>query len=909
MNEIHDSNSITAPATSFIHPVIREFCVERGIPESFAAVNFEFLDGDECIERMLCAGHYQFKVTQPDAVARQTQKRLGYLNDGAIWFRSLDPEQLEVGRESEGLWAQCRPITPRMFENGKLAKYESPAGVPTQATIFRMPGDSDYWERVMNEAQPVVIVEGPGKAAAVMVSGHPAIALPGVWNAGQSRHRQTLIKEVEIFLNAGCPFIIGFDNDTGAKTRRDVAKAIHALATLLEELGADVQVAEWPRTKGSKKGAADDLLAESGIDAVRAAIERAVEMRQWRKLDRKRAIADREIDRFWGLENGLRQHPKDPDKLIPSLMTGGAFSKHLRDYYGDRLKYNIRTLSYELDGEKLERLEHAYLALEENGWAINRQSCTDAIVSAAQLNKYDPVKDDLDRIVESVTPIDIEDLATKWFGTGDNQLYNTYIKKFLISMVARVYDPGCKVDTVLILKGEQGQQKSKFWRSLTDGYFADDVGDLSEKDQILKAHRNWLIEWAEIDSKTSSYHAGKLKNQISVQEDLIRLPYARDTEQFPRNFCICGSTNAQQILHDETGDRRYWVIDLPRDWSIPTPTREEREAMLAGAVRLWKAGEQWWLTKDEEKARTADNEAYRANGQWYELIAGYLDGRTKPTYAQQILEKLIGKEPDAWTTKDCREIAASLKACGWEQDKSQSKITLDVGKVLRTRLWRPPASVDSDDSDAKPHLSTHLSTPQTLATTTFQDSDSDDSDSFTKPHRKNESSSNGSCISPLDIGQPSESSESSESALATTAFEAYSDVTQIKRSESGSSESKPQSVSQSDTNPSVEPKMEDSVVQTLKGMSRTRTRVRYVPKLAHLMSQTGKTGWIAGELNGHINTLVQWDEGPAHSVPTADLEVAPYVGEEDDKEPRLWVVEAVQQPPVDDEETDCGEEF
>jgi len=106
-----------------IHPVIREFCQARGIPDDFALLNLQYFEGAACVEKALCVNNVEFSVSQPDALARAINKRFGYLEDGAIWFRSLDISTLGTENEKDSDWSQCRPVNPITYGDGKKRKY------------------------------------------------------------------------------------------------------------------------------------------------------------------------------------------------------------------------------------------------------------------------------------------------------------------------------------------------------------------------------------------------------------------------------------------------------------------------------------------------------------------------------------------------------------------------------------------------------------------------------------------------------------------------------------------------------------------------------------------------------------------------------------------------------------------
>lgn len=162
----------------------------------------------------------------------------------------------------------------------------------------------------------------------------------------------------------------------------------------------------------------------------------------------------------------------------------------------------------------------------------------------------------------------------------------------MIGAVARALSPGCKLDTALILQGKQGFKKSTFFKILAGDYFDDSLGAVSDKDERLKLHRFWFIEWSELESIFKGRDVSQTKAFLSSSIDAVRPPYCRDTQDFARASIIVATTNKDEFLSDETGNRRFWIIPVKK--RIDTKLlRKERNAIWAAAVLAYKSGEQW----------------------------------------------------------------------------------------------------------------------------------------------------------------------------------------------------------------------------------------------------------------------------------------------------------------------------
>jgi hypothetical protein len=222
----------------------------------------------------------------------------------------------------------------------------------------------------------------------------------------------------------------------------------------------------------------------------------------------------------------------------------------------------------------------------------------------------------------------------------------------------------------LILQGDQGFQKSSFFKVLAGGiYFDDSLGAVSDKDERLKLHRAWFIEWAELETIFSRKDVSATKAFLSSSVDALRPPYHRDIEDFPRASIICGSTNRNEFLSDETGNRRFWVIPVEKKVDVDLLS-QERDAIWAAAVLAYKSGEQWWLTPEEETLLAQANQGWLATDSWEVAILNYLDNKSTCTIAE-LLEKTIGLELAKQSKSEQMRVSNILRRNGWARIRKQ----------------------------------------------------------------------------------------------------------------------------------------------------------------------------------------------------------------------------------------------
>lgn len=108
---------------------------------------------------------------------------------------------------------------------------------------------------------------------------------------------------------------------------------------------------------------------------------------------------------------------------------------------------------------------------QRNGVSPTAGDVGKAVQRAARDNSFHPVRDYFELLVWDKVPR-LENWLQNYFTVEDTEYVLAIGPRYLISGVARIYDPGCKVDHVLILEGPQGKQKSealRFWPSRTHG--------------------------------------------------------------------------------------------------------------------------------------------------------------------------------------------------------------------------------------------------------------------------------------------------------------------------------------------------------------------------------------------------------------------------------------------------------
>jgi predicted P-loop ATPase len=210
-----------------------------------------------------------------------------------------------------------------------------------------------------------------------------------------------------------------------------------------------------------------------------------------------------------------------------------------------------------------------------------------AVVLAANGNAFHPVREYLSELVwDGVARCD--SLFVDYLGSEDKPYSRHVARLMLVAAVARIFEPGIKFDTAVILEGLQGRGKSTFIRTLGRYWSAELEGDFSDRKQMIELMQGkWLIEVPEL-SGFSRTDVRSIKAFISCGSDRARLAYARRAGEFPRQSIFIGSTNDREYLRDASGGRRFLpiechveMIDIPR-------LRQNVDQIWAEAVVIYR---------------------------------------------------------------------------------------------------------------------------------------------------------------------------------------------------------------------------------------------------------------------------------------------------------------------------------
>ena len=321
--------------------------------------------------------------------------------------------------------------------------------------------------------------------------------------------------------------------------------------------------------------------------------------------------------------------------------------------------------------------------------SASKETAADAAVRVAKEHPINPPREYLSRLAWDRRPR-LDRWLTHYLGADEQppEYLSLVGSKWLIGAVSRVFEPGCKFDSVLILEGTQGLGKSMALRSLAtfggQDFFLDSVGDIRSKDTLMTMQGKLIVEIAELASFRKSENE-EIKAFITRQVDEYRPPYGRTVIRRPRYFVLAGSTNEldEGYLTDDTGNRRYWPVKC-KNIDAASMARDS-EQLWAEAVERYRQGERTWLTGEESVYSSREQKSRFMEDAWQDRIAEIARDEWS-LKIDDVLHKLELKPRDI-NNMVKKRVKNSLRQIGWKETR----------RAGEGRVWRPADSEKSGD--------------------------------------------------------------------------------------------------------------------------------------------------------------------------------------------------------------------
>jgi predicted P-loop ATPase len=321
----------------------------------------------------------------------------------------------------------------------------------------------------------------------------------------------------------------------------------------------------------------------------------------------------------------LKNKNKKPLQVVENIKAVLVFNNITARYNqiskrGEILIPNLSCVLDETDNTALTTVTD--LAIKA-GMSANR--VPEMIDAIASQNPYCPVQTYIDSI-----PWDGISRFVQFVGQikcGNPALTNILLRKWLIQAIGAAYEPdGIANAGVIVLTGDQGVGKTRLFIDLTSGvkgvFLEGQTLNPADKDSVMSAASHWIVELGELDATFKKADVAQLKAFITRKKDTLRRPYARKDSSFPRRTVFAGTVNDFQFLHDPTGNRRFWPIDVH---SITRSTTINYQQLWAEVKSWYESGERWFLNATELVSLNQYSETFLVSDPDVEVLLSHYD--------------------------------------------------------------------------------------------------------------------------------------------------------------------------------------------------------------------------------------------------------------------------------------------
>ncbi len=295
------------------------------------------------------------------------------------------------------------------------------------------------------------------------------------------------------------------------------------------------------------------------------------------------------------------------------------------------------------------------------GVSFTKTAVQDALEAAAKCNVRHPVRDWLNGLSwDGKTRLPT--WLCRYLGAPQTDYVCAVGRWWAISAVARIYEPGCQADHLVVLEGPQGAGKSSAVRLLGGDWYLGRLPDLTNKDAVQVLQGHWIVEIGELDAFRGAAST-RVKAWVTCTVDSYRPAYGRFSVRRPRQCVFLGTTNESHYLTDATGARRFWPVavrSLDREALV-----RDREQLWAEARHYYEAGEEWWPQEHLADLITEEQEDRFAVDEWQTKIARWAQRHEPGFTVGDVLAGEFLLDPAKWDRPLQTRVGNCLRRLGF----------------------------------------------------------------------------------------------------------------------------------------------------------------------------------------------------------------------------------------------------
>ena len=260
----------------------------------------------------------------------------------------------------------------------------------------------------------------------------------------------------------------------------------------------------------------------------------------------------------------------------------------------------------------------------------------------------------------------------------EQMLFASYLKKWLVGMVAAWIDPNVVNNVILVLIGEQGSYKTTWFNyllppELKDYFYTKTNANRMGRDDLLTLAQYALVCCEELDTMKPA-ELNQLKAAVTMPSIDERAAYAHFHEHRQHIASFCGTGNNVQFLSDETGNRRWLPFEIERITS-PREMPFDYQGIYSQAYALYQEGFQYWFSREEIQQLSQHNATFETPRTAHELICRSLrkprEGEPGEFLCATDILQLVGSNPVLKLTTN--KIGRAMTDLGFERMRTGSE--------------------------------------------------------------------------------------------------------------------------------------------------------------------------------------------------------------------------------------------
>ncbi len=381
------------------------------------------------------------------------------------------------------------------------------------------------------------------------------------------------------------------------------------------------------------------------------------------------------------------------DKNGKLLKTVGNYLTILNsDEEFSTVRYNLLTGRPEWNGKPWDdECFSRTLHIIENNYDIKSEGdLNHALKILWNLNQYHPIRDRI-RSIEWDGESRIERFLTEIMEAEDSDYARECSRLIFHCGIARAFEPGCKVDDIIVLQGAQGNGKTTItqWLALQDEWYGR-ISDIRGTVGIEQIQGKWICEISELLALNSAEKQEEAKQYFDRRSDNYRKPYSIYPSDIPRQCIFIGTTNLRQPFKDKTGNRRYYPVwcNVRRGAIFENMAYIKHfiEQCWAEAYSLYASGKVLTTPKKELIGTVTERQNNALEDDWrVGAIEEYIEDKDC-VCVLELWDRALGYR-DKPTMKQSKEIGIIMDTnTDWERSVSAK----NVGEYGKQRCWVRP---------------------------------------------------------------------------------------------------------------------------------------------------------------------------------------------------------------------------